>query len=183
MHGRAALRAESVSDWCRCAQIRIHRRSSMCHSRPLSLSPALLLALRHAVSNQFTPARLPAAAANVAHARWHRSRCRNFSFGTGETLPELKLHYLTLGTPHRNAAGHVDNAVLLLHGTGGNAHSLLNPDLLGCAVCAGRHSRYSEILHHPAGRHRARAEFQALRRHAHALSLPTTTTTWCAASA
>ena len=51
----------------------------------------------------------------------------NFKFGTGETLPELKLHYLTLGTPHRNAAGHVDNAVLLLHGTGGNAHTLLNP--------------------------------------------------------
>ena len=52
---------------------------------------------------------------------------RDFKFGTGETLPELKLHYLTLGTPHPNAAGHVDNAVLLLHGTGGNAHSLLNP--------------------------------------------------------
>ena len=50
-----------------------------------------------------------------------------FRFGTGETLPQLKLHYLTLGTPHRNAAGHVDNAVLLLHGTGGDAHSLLNP--------------------------------------------------------
>ena len=51
----------------------------------------------------------------------------NFRFGTGETLPELKLHYLTLGKPHRNAAGHVDNAILLLHGTGGNAHSLMNP--------------------------------------------------------
>src|SRR5579859_7829693 len=52
---------------------------------------------------------------------------KDFKFGTGETLPELKLHYLTLGTAHRNAAGHVDNAVLLLHGTGGNARSLLNP--------------------------------------------------------
>jgi len=51
----------------------------------------------------------------------------SFRFGTGETLPQLKLHYVTLGSPHRNAAGHVDNAVLLLHGTGGNAHSLLNP--------------------------------------------------------
>jgi homoserine O-acetyltransferase len=51
----------------------------------------------------------------------------DFRFGTGETLPELRLHYLTLGAPHRNAAGHVDNAVLLLHGTGGSAHSLLNP--------------------------------------------------------
>jgi homoserine O-acetyltransferase len=52
---------------------------------------------------------------------------KDFKFGTGETLPELKLHYLTLGEPHRNAAGHTDNAVLLLHGTGGNARSLLNP--------------------------------------------------------
>ncbi len=51
----------------------------------------------------------------------------NFRFGSGETLPELKLRYLTLGTPHRNAAGHVDNAVLLLHGTGGNRRTLLNP--------------------------------------------------------
>src|ERR1700691_5176673 len=51
----------------------------------------------------------------------------NFHFGSGESIPELKLHYLTLGTPHRDAAGHTDNAVLLLHGTGGNAHSLLTP--------------------------------------------------------
>ena len=51
----------------------------------------------------------------------------NFRFGTGESLPGLHLHYLTLGTLHRDAEGHADNAVLLLHGTGGNAHSLLNP--------------------------------------------------------
>lgn len=54
---------------------------------------------------------------------------RNFRFGTGEVLPELRLHYLTLGSPHRNASGHVNNAILLLHGTGGSAHSLLNPIL------------------------------------------------------
>jgi homoserine O-acetyltransferase/O-succinyltransferase len=52
---------------------------------------------------------------------------KDFRFGSGETIPELKLHYLTLGAPHRNAAGNTDNAVLLLHGTGGSAHSLLNP--------------------------------------------------------
>ena len=51
----------------------------------------------------------------------------NFRFGTGETLPDLRLHYVTLGQPHHDAAGHTDNAVLLLHGTGGDAHSLLNP--------------------------------------------------------
>jgi homoserine O-acetyltransferase/O-succinyltransferase len=49
----------------------------------------------------------------------------NFRFGSGETLPELKLRYLTLGNPHRNASGRVDNAVLLLHGTGGNRRTLL----------------------------------------------------------
>jgi len=52
---------------------------------------------------------------------------KNFKFGTGESLPELTLHYLTLGSPHRNAAGRVDNAILLLHGTGGNRYTLLNP--------------------------------------------------------
>ena len=50
-----------------------------------------------------------------------------FRFGTGETLPALRLHYLTLGQPHQDAAGHIDNAVLLLHGTGGDAHSLFAP--------------------------------------------------------
>jgi homoserine O-acetyltransferase/O-succinyltransferase len=52
---------------------------------------------------------------------------KDFHFGSGESLPELKLHYLTLGQPHRDADGHTDNVVLLLHGTGGDAHSLLNP--------------------------------------------------------
>jgi len=36
-----------------------------------------------------------------------------------------------LGEPHRDAVGHTDNAILLLHGTGGNAHTLLNPVFSG----------------------------------------------------
>ena len=74
---------------------------------------------------------------------------RDFRFGTGETLPELKLHYLTLGTPHRNAAGHVDNAVLLLHGTGGNSRSLLVPVFSGVLFGPGQPldiSKYFLIL-------------------------------------
>ena len=51
----------------------------------------------------------------------------NFRFGTGESLPELRLHYKTLGTPHRNGAGKIDNAVLLLHGTGGFSGNLIVP--------------------------------------------------------
>jgi homoserine O-acetyltransferase len=54
-------------------------------------------------------------------------RIADFKFRTGQTLAELRLHYLTLGTLQRDAAGHAVNAVLLLHGTGGDAHSLLNP--------------------------------------------------------
>jgi homoserine O-acetyltransferase/O-succinyltransferase len=51
----------------------------------------------------------------------------DFRFGTGQTLADLRLHYVTLGKPRRDAAGHTVNAVLLIHGTGGDAHSLLNP--------------------------------------------------------
>src|ERR1700733_1777518 len=43
----------------------------------------------------------------------------DFHFKSGETLPELRLHYVTLGKPERDANGKVTNAVLILHGTGG----------------------------------------------------------------
>jgi homoserine O-acetyltransferase len=51
---------------------------------------------------------------------------RDFRFTTGDTLPELKLHYLTLGEPRRDAKGVVRNAVLILHGTGGTGRSFLS---------------------------------------------------------
>ena len=51
----------------------------------------------------------------------------NFRFKDGETIAKLHLHYLTLGAPHLDARGHTDNAILLLHGTGGDARSLLAP--------------------------------------------------------
>jgi homoserine O-acetyltransferase len=52
---------------------------------------------------------------------------KNFRFRSGEILPELRLHYTTLGQPHRNAAGAIDNAVLVLHGTGGSGQQFLRP--------------------------------------------------------
>jgi homoserine O-acetyltransferase len=42
---------------------------------------------------------------------------RNFKFESGETLPELRIHYLALGKPQRDAQGIVRNAVIVLHGT------------------------------------------------------------------
>jgi homoserine O-acetyltransferase/O-succinyltransferase len=51
---------------------------------------------------------------------------RDFHFASGETLPELRLHYTIFGKPHHDAHGKVDNAVLILHGTGGSGRSLIN---------------------------------------------------------
>ena len=56
---------------------------------------------------------------------------RDFHFASGETLPELRLHYATFGKAHRNVQGHVDNAVLILHATGGSGRSLLNEHFAG----------------------------------------------------
>ena len=54
---------------------------------------------------------------------------RNFRFGDGVTLPELRIHYLTFGTARKNAAGEIVNGVLLLHGTSGSSASWLTPSL------------------------------------------------------
>ena len=51
----------------------------------------------------------------------------DFRFRSGEVMPQLRMHYTTLGEPHRNAAGEVDNAVMVLHGTGGDGHQFLRP--------------------------------------------------------
>jgi homoserine O-acetyltransferase/O-succinyltransferase len=56
---------------------------------------------------------------------------RNFRFATGEVLPELRLHYRTIGTPQRDAAGVVRNAVMLLHGTSGTGANFLDPNFAG----------------------------------------------------
>jgi homoserine O-acetyltransferase len=52
---------------------------------------------------------------------------RDFRFHDGATLPELRIHYATLGTPHRGADGAIDNAVMILHGTGGSGRQFLAP--------------------------------------------------------
>jgi homoserine O-acetyltransferase/O-succinyltransferase len=44
---------------------------------------------------------------------------KDFRFNSGETLPELRIHYRTLGAPKKDAQGVVRNAVLIMHGTGG----------------------------------------------------------------
>jgi homoserine O-acetyltransferase len=56
---------------------------------------------------------------------------KNFKFVSGESLPEVRLHYTTLGTPRNDARGIVRNAVLVLHGTGGTGRGFLSPNFSG----------------------------------------------------
>ena len=74
------------------------------------------------------------ASAAVAQTSWPNQQdgdytIKDFRFGSGETLPELRLHYRTLGTAKRNAAGEIVNGVVLLHGTSGSGNSWLLPSL------------------------------------------------------
>jgi len=74
---------------------------------------------------------------------------RDFRFSTGETLPELRLHYSTLGKPERDANDVVRNAVLVLHGTTGAGASFLNDAFAGTLFGPGQPldaSRYYIIL-------------------------------------
>ena len=52
---------------------------------------------------------------------------KDFRFGSGERLPELKMHYRTLGTPVKNKLGEIENAIMVLHGTGGSGAQFLVP--------------------------------------------------------
>ncbi|HEX4784829.1 MAG TPA: alpha/beta fold hydrolase [Candidatus Sulfotelmatobacter sp.] len=74
---------------------------------------------------------------------------RDFHFKTGETLPELRLHYMTLGKAERDSSGKVTNAVLLLHGTGGTGRQFLSPQFAEVLFGPGQlldASRYFIIL-------------------------------------
>src|SRR5579864_8541621 len=52
---------------------------------------------------------------------------KDFGFRSGEPLPELRLHYTTMGMPHRDAHGTLDNAVLFLHHTGSSGTDYVAP--------------------------------------------------------
>ena len=63
---------------------------------------------------------------------------RDFRFQNGEVLPELRLHYVTLGTPKRDAAGHITNAVLILHGSTVSGAMFLGADFVGQLFAEGQ---------------------------------------------
>jgi homoserine O-acetyltransferase len=62
----------------------------------------------------------------------------HYRFRSGEVLPRVRIHYATLGSPHRNAQGHIDNAVLVLHWTGADGDALLGPHYMEALFAPGR---------------------------------------------
>ena len=79
----------------------------------------------------------PARAATAPEPAAHDFTIKAFKFRSGESLPELRIHYYTLGAPHRNAAGKIDNAVLILHGTGGSGRQFRAPQFADVLLVPG----------------------------------------------
>ncbi len=91
---------------------------------------------------------------------------RDFRFRSGETLPELRMHYATLGTPRRDAAGNIVNAVMVLHGTGGSGRQFLQPQFADELYGPGQPldiSRYYIILPDNVGHGRSSRPSDGLR--------------------
>jgi homoserine O-acetyltransferase len=91
--------------------------------------PALASLALHstALPPQPTPAPTAPAVASKWPVREADFTVRNFRFRNGQRMPALRIHYSTLGQPRRNARGEIDNAVMVLHGTGGSGKQFLQP--------------------------------------------------------
>jgi homoserine O-acetyltransferase/O-succinyltransferase len=86
---------------------------------------------RAAVSAIFAMTSLTAIAADYPAPKPGDWIARDFKFHTGETMPELRLHYTTIGEP-------TGQPVLMLHGSGGSAASMLTPAFAGELFGAGQ---------------------------------------------
>ncbi len=63
---------------------------------------------------------------------------RDFRFASGATLPEVRIHYRTLGRLRRGPGGVARNAVLILHGTGGTGATFLRDIFAGALFGPGQ---------------------------------------------
>jgi len=73
----------------------------------------------------------------------------DFHFRSGESLPELRIHYRTFGKPRSDGHDVVRNAVLIMHGTTGSGSQFLRPEFAGELFGAGQlldASRYFIVL-------------------------------------
>ena len=80
---------------------------------------------------------LPAFAANFPDPVQDDFIVRDYKFADGQTLPELKIHYTTVGKPVKDAVGLVRNAVIIMHGTGGSGTAFLGATFGGALFAPG----------------------------------------------
>src|SRR5580704_5345694 len=133
--------------------LRTHRRIlcdnlSLTRVRPMkhllkTIDVAIVLTLA------ILPCREPLRAADYPAPQAGDYILRDFQFSTRETLPELRMHYRTLGTPQRDDKGVVRNAMLIMHGTTGEGGNFLRPEFAGQLFGKGQlldASRYYLIL-------------------------------------
>jgi homoserine O-acetyltransferase len=85
-----------------------------------------LVALRFAAALVFAAAAGLVTAADPPKFAEADFVARDFRFASGEALPELRIHYRTLGRIARDANGRATNVVLIGHGTGGSGASLVD---------------------------------------------------------
>jgi homoserine O-acetyltransferase/O-succinyltransferase len=126
------------------------------HSAALTL---LLCTGLAAAGNAPTPEARPLEGDYVIH---------DFHFASGETLPELRMHYTFLGKPKKDAQGRVTNAVLIMHGTGGSGRSLINERFSGVLFGKGQlldAEKYYIILPDGIGHGKSSKPSDALRAH------------------
>jgi homoserine O-acetyltransferase/O-succinyltransferase len=91
---------------------------------------------------------------------------RNYTFQSGETLPEVKLHYRTIGEPRKDADGVARNGILILHGTGGSGGGFLGAGFAGRLFGKGQlydAERYYIILPDSVGHGRSSKPSDGLR--------------------
>ena len=91
---------------------------------------------------------------------------RDVAFTGGERLPEVRLHYRTVGTPRKDADGVIRNGVLILHGTGGSGAGFLSAGYGGLLFGKGQlldAERYYIILPDNVGHGRSSKPSDGLR--------------------
>jgi homoserine O-acetyltransferase/O-succinyltransferase len=99
-----------------------------CHAGPVPASPEPAAPARAVVAD--TVSALP-----LQH---HDAKYENYRFRDGKTIPELRIHYSTFGTPQRDAAGKITNAVLVLHWTSASSAAVQTPEYVSSLYAPGK---------------------------------------------
>jgi homoserine O-acetyltransferase len=106
-------------------------------SLPLVIAVAMTAVLRGNAASVSAAVTQTQSASALPPVTRHDFVVKDFKFQNGQALPEVRIHYRTMGTPARDAAGRIRNAVLVLHGSSGDAGQVLAPSFTEPLMSAG----------------------------------------------